>query len=330
MFKKFMLFLLCTLCFIVNISLFSYAAENDDLSIIFQIDNPHMTVNGVEKNIDENGTTPVIINGRTLLPVRAVVEEMGGSVDWNNTTKQVTLSNNNDMIVLTINSLSAFLNNEQQTLDTAPTIINGRTLLPIRFIAENFGYIVNWNANTKQVEITANKSETVTETQKPESTNKVLVAYFSATNTTKGVAENIADILSADLYEIVPEQPYTEQDLNYSDSSTRATVEMNDEAARPAISGSVENMEQYDIIFVGYPIWWGQAPKIMCTFLENYDFSGKTIIPFCTSGSSGMGSSARNLQSLTNNAEWLSGQRFSGGASKDSISSWIDGLNINP
>ncbi|MCM1233093.1 MAG: S-layer homology domain-containing protein, partial [Ruminococcus flavefaciens] len=116
-------------------------------------------------------------------------------------------------------------------------------------------------------------------TPKPSNEPKVLVAYFSATNTTKPLAEYIADGLNADLYEIVPQTPYTSTDLNWHDSSTRATVEMNDPSARPAIDRSVSNMEQYDVVFVGYPIWWDQAPRIISTFLESYDFSGKTIVP---------------------------------------------------
>lgn len=160
-------------------------------------------------------------------------------------------------------------------------------------------------------------------------TAKVLVAYFSATSTTEGMAQTIADCLGADLYEITPEQPYTDADLDYHDDNSRSTLEMNDPDARPAISGSVENMEQYDIVFLGYPIWWGEAPKILSTFVERYDFSGKTIVPFCTSGGSGIGSSASPLEDLTNGAAWLSGTRFSGGASRSSVVEWINGLGLN-
>ena len=96
----------------------------------------------------------------------------------------------------------------------------------------------------------------------------------------------------------------------------------------PAISGGVDNMEQYDVIFLGYPIWWGQAPKIISTFLESYDLSGKTIVPFCTSGSSGIGSSATNLHSLAGSATWLDGQRFSGSASRSTVESWVNGLGL--
>ncbi len=159
--------------------------------------------------------------------------------------------------------------------------------------------------------------------------SKVLVVYFSATGTTEGVAEHIANGLNADIYEIVPEEPYTDADLNYNDNNSRTTIEMNDPDVRPAISGSVENMEQYEVVFIGYPIWWGEAPRIVSTFVESYDFSGKTIVPFCTSGGSGMGSSAANLEQLTSGAEWLSGERLSGGDSKDTVMEWVNGLGLN-
>ncbi len=160
-------------------------------------------------------------------------------------------------------------------------------------------------------------------------TVKILVAYFSATNTTEGVAKTIADSIGADLYEIVPEQPYTDDDLNYHNDKSRSTIEMNDPNARPAISGSVENMDQYDIIFIGYPIWWGDAPRILSTFVESYSFSGKTVVPFCTSGGSGVGSSATNLERLTSGATWLSGTKLNGNASHSSVAEWINGLNLD-
>ncbi len=156
--------------------------------------------------------------------------------------------------------------------------------------------------------------------------SRVLIAYFSATNTTEGIANHLNAILDAGLYEIVPETPYTPADLNYN-TDCRANDEQNDPSARPAISGGVENMGQYDVIFLGYPIWWGQAPKIISTFLESYDLGGKTIVPFCTSGSSGIGSSATNLHSLASGATWLDGQRFGGGASASDVQAWVNGLN---
>lgn len=156
---------------------------------------------------------------------------------------------------------------------------------------------------------------------------KVLVAYFSATGTTRPLAEYAADILNADLYEIVPEDPYTDADLAYY-TNGRADREQNDPAARPAITGSVENMAGYDVVFLGYPIWHGQAPRIISTFLESYDFSGKTIVPFCTSHSSGIGSSDTNLHSLASGANWLAGRRFAGGTTRSTIEDWINGLDL--
>ena len=157
---------------------------------------------------------------------------------------------------------------------------------------------------------------------------KVLVVYFSATGTTKGVAEIIAGNMGADIYEIVPQEPYTDADLNWHDDNSRSTIEMNDKSSRPEINGTVENMEQYDIVFIGYPIWWGEAPRIVSTFMESYSFEGKTVIPFCTSSSSGLGSSGKNLEPLTDGAQWKDGMRFGGGASEADVQTWIEGLDL--
>mgnify|MGYP002563867840 CR=1 FL=1 len=172
----------------------------------------------------------------------------------------------------------------------------------------------------------ASQQETTPETPEESSGGKVLVAYFSATNTTEGVAETIAASVGGELYEITPAEPYTSADLDWNDDNSRSTIEMNDPSARPAISGSVEDLSQYDVIFLGYPIWWGEAPRIINTFIESYDFSGKTIIPFCTSGGSGMGSSATNLHSAASGANWLSGSRLSGSTD---IAEWVAGLELD-
>ena len=163
----------------------------------------------------------------------------------------------------------------------------------------------------------------------PEGGKKILVAYFSATNNTEGVAQKLAEGLGADLYEITPSDPYTDADLDYGNSRSRSSVEMNDPGARPEISGSVENMEQYDVVFIGYPIWWGEAPRIMSTFIESYDFSGKTLVAFCTSASSGFGRSDSALRSAASGATWLDGHRFSASASADDVMAWAGGLGID-
>lgn len=157
---------------------------------------------------------------------------------------------------------------------------------------------------------------------------KILVAYFSATGNTKSIAETIAELTSGDLYEIVPTNPYTDEDLNYSNDDCRANKEQNDDSARPEISGGVENMSDYDIVIIGHPIWWGKEPKIMDTFMESYDFSGKTVANFCTSGGSGISTATDNLKSLSMDANWLTGQRFETGEDSQTIQAWLDELGI--
>lgn len=148
--------------------------------------------------------------------------------------------------------------------------------------------------------------------------NSTLVVYFSCTNTTKNWALNLQSKLDADTYEIVPALPYTADDLKYY-TDCRADREQADPTARPEINGGVEDMSKYDVIYIGYPIWHGQAPKIIYTFLESYDFSNKTLIPFCTSASSPMGSSGTNLHSSAPNAAWKNGCRVSSAAGIDTL-----------
>ena len=155
--------------------------------------------------------------------------------------------------------------------------------------------------------------------------SSVLVAYFSATGHTAPIAEYIAQSLGADLYEIVPAEPYTDADLNYNDSSSRATAEQNDSTCRPALAGELPDMSGYDIVIIGHPIWWGQAPKLIYTFIESCDLSGKTVTSFCTSASSGLGSSADNLRAdLPDSVNWLTSRRFPIGASDAEVQEWLD------
>ncbi len=153
--------------------------------------------------------------------------------------------------------------------------------------------------------------------------SSMVVVYFSATGTTRPLAEYAADILNAYIYDIVPQDPYTDEDLVYY-TGGRADQEQNDPSARPAILDSVKDMSQCDTVLIGYFIWHGQAPKIIYTFLESYDFSGKTLLPFCTSHSSGICYSASNLHSLVPSANWLDGRRFAGGTSRNMIAAWLD------
>ena len=177
----------------------------------------------------------------------------------------------------------------------------------------------NSEAATQEMSEPASEPE-----QKTDMEQKTLVGYFSATGTTEPLAQYAAEILNADLYEIVPEDPYTEAELAYY-TNGRADQEQKDPAARPSISGSVENMAEYDTIVLGYPIWHGQAPRIISTFLESYDFSGKTILPFCTSHSNGIGSSADNLHELCpDSVDWLDGKRFEAGTTKETMKAWLE------
>ena len=152
--------------------------------------------------------------------------------------------------------------------------------------------------------------------------SKVLVAYFSAGGVTKKLAEKLKEAAGADLFEIAPETPYTKADLNWMDKKSRSTIEMNDPSCRPAIRTKVENMEQYDVVFVGFPIWWYREPSIIDTFMESYDFSGKTVIPFATSGGSGIGSCGSNLQRLAPGAMVAEGKRFGGITTAAALKNW--------
>ena len=154
--------------------------------------------------------------------------------------------------------------------------------------------------------------------------NKVLVAYFSATGTTAKVAERLAAVTGADLFEIKPLAAYTDEDLDWRNKESRSSVEMADKNTRPEIASKVENMADYDIIFVGFPIWWYREPSIIDTFMESYDFGGKTVVPFATSGSSGMGDSSEILQALAPQAKVEQGKRFASDVSEEDLKAWAE------
>ena len=155
-----------------------------------------------------------------------------------------------------------------------------------------------------------------------------LVAYFSASGVTAKVAETLAEAIGADIFEIEPKVPYTEADLDWMDKKARSTIEMNDPASRPEIAVKRDNMKDYDTIFVGFPIWWYQAPRIIETFLESYDFSGKTVIPFATSGGSGMGGEDVLRSACSKRTKWLPGKRLSSRESMASVQKWVESLGL--
>ena len=155
--------------------------------------------------------------------------------------------------------------------------------------------------------------------------SKTLVAYFSATGTTMEAATRLAGLMNADQYEIVPETPYSPADLNWRDKSSRSSLEMADKSSRPAISGKVVNMEQYDTVFVGFPIWWYIAPTIINTFLEQYDLTGKTIVPFFTSGGSGAGETLKYLRPSSPDADWKTPKSLNS-MSDDALKAWVESI----
>lgn len=161
--------------------------------------------------------------------------------------------------------------------------------------------------------------------------SNILVACFSATGNTWPLAEYAAEALHADLFRIEPEVPYTEADLNYNDDNCRANREMEDETSRPALAATVENMDQYDTVILAFPIWWGQAPRIIETFIENHDLSGKTVLTFCTSASSGYGRTGSILAALTDESvNWIEGARFSASTSAEDMADWLTEKGIVP
>ena len=159
--------------------------------------------------------------------------------------------------------------------------------------------------------------------QSPVEERDVLVVYFSATGTTKGVAEKIAALTDADIFEIVPAEPYSSADLNWNDRNSRTSVETDDPSCRPEIDGEPVDLEGYSTIFIGYPIWWGDIPRIMSTFVESYDFGEITMIPFCTSGGSGVGQSDKHLEEQAGSGKWLKGTRLQGNISEEALLNWI-------
>lgn len=156
--------------------------------------------------------------------------------------------------------------------------------------------------------------------------SKKLVAYFSASGVTKSAAERLAKAAGADLFEIKPEQPYSKADLDWTNKKSRSSVEMSSPDSRPEIAEKLDNMGDYDVVFVGFPIWWYVAPTIINTFLESYDFSGKTVIPFATSGGSGMGKTEEILHKICP-AKWKNG-RVLNRASDNDLNKWVDELNV--
>ena len=227
-------------------------------------------------------------------------------------------------------------NNEQMNTDAGDVILYQGKQFVIYYDTNSWsltplGKITGISKEDLQTLLGAGNVTAVLSLAKPEpkAGTRTLVAYFSATGNTRPLAEYAAAYLGADLYEIVPEIPYTEEDLKYY-TDCRADREQNDPDARPAIGVALPDMSQYDTVVIGHPIWHGQAPKIIYTFLESFDTSGKQLVTFCTSGSSGLGSSAENLKRLTQNATWLESRRFPIGTQKEPVEVWLAEIGLKP
>ncbi len=230
-------------------------------------------------------------------------------------------------VLLAVGLTACGNNTAQAASDTAQTIQAESTkeVETTDNIAEEADQVVTSEAaSDTNDEIDEDTSSEVADSS--EENGGVLVVYFSATGTTKGVAEKIAGITGADTYEIKAAQEYTDADLNWNDSNSRSTKEQNDSSVRPEIGSDAISLDGYTTIYIGYPIWWGEEPRIMDTFVESYNFDGITLIPFCTSGGSGIGRSGQNLADNAGSGTWLEGKRFGGGVSEDELRSWIDGL----
>lgn len=188
------------------------------------------------------------------------------------------------------------------------------------------------NTNQSGNEGADTNSKNTTDTTENTSTGngKTLVVYYSASGNTKDVAEKIAKITEADLFEIEPVEPYTKDDLDWTDADSRVSREHDDESLRDVklVSTTVDNWDSYDTVYIGYPIWWGIAAWPVDKFVKKNDFTGKTVIPFCTAATSGIGDSGNLLEEMTGTGDWKEGERFHGGASESNISSWIDSLGL--
>ena len=283
---------------------------------------------------------PLSYEGTTYLPIRSISSLFNSKIKWDGNTNSIYLGEgeldttssksvtsftkgNNEKIKVKLNrAIKIYYNNKVQSFTDAngkavyPLSYNGTTYLPVRAVSNLFELNIEWDGANKTIKITKEQEQT--------ENNKIAVVYFSATGTTKQVAGYIKDEVNADIFEIVPKQKYSSADLNWNDNNSRSTKEQNDEKVRPEIENNID-VSSYETIFIGYPIWWGDTPRIIQTFMESYELSGKTMIPFCTSGGSGISGSEKTLKSYKG-INWIAGKRLS--TSKSEVSNWVKSLNI--
>ena len=228
-------------------------------------------------------------------------------------------SNQNSMAVNSNTETSA-VTNETTTVETVVETTKKLEETTTKVVEQTTEQVKDTAADNVNEKV--NTDEVNEESEMP--TNEILVAYFSATGTTKRVAEKIAELTGADIYEIVPANPYSDVDLNWHDNNSRSTKEMDDPNVRPEIGSDDISLDQYKTIYLGYPIWWGDAPRIIATFVEKYNFDGKKVIPFCTSGGSDIGRSGSNLGTLAGGGNFVTGERLNSSADTNNIQNFIN------
>lgn len=291
------------------------------------------------QNVNGVKVYPLSYEGTTYLPIRSISSLFESKIKWDGNTNSIYLGegdldttsskpvssfikgNNETVKVLLNRDVKIYYHGEVQAFTDItgkvvyPLSYNGTTYLPVRAVSNLFNLNIDWDGTNNTVMIT---KEQVQEEK------EIAVVYFSVTGNTKTVAELLKDELNADIFEIIPMQEYTDEDLQYNDRNTRATKEQDDKNARPEIENDID-ISNYDIILLGYPIWWGDCPRIMQTFIETNKLNNKTVIPFCTSGSSSISGSESTLKNYSD-INWVLGKRLT--TSKDEVSKWVESLDI--
>ena len=230
-----------------------------------------------------------------------------------------------------VTNLSANVQSSEESAEYEFTIQDVRMLrdyllnVPADIDLKNKPYDLNGDKEWNAVDLTLMKQMLI----EPAAENDTLVIYFSRTGNTEKISQYLVELTGADSYVIEAAVPYTDADIKYQDDNCRANKEQNDKSVRPEIANPIDSIDSYDTIFLGYPIWWGQEPRIIDTFLESYDFSDKTVIPFCTSSSSGIATSEKNIADLVPIGNQLEGKRFPASAAKDDVKEWVDTLPLN-
>ncbi len=293
------------------------------------------------QNVSGARVYPLSYEGTTYLPIRSISSLFNSKIKWDGNTKSVYLGDgeldttsskkvkdpsqgtNEKIKVIKNSDIKIFYDSKIQTFEDAngkvvyPLSYNGTTYLPVRAVSNLFNLKIDWDGKNNIVVIIKEEQN--------QKESQIAVVYFSVTGNTKTVAEYIKEELGASIFEIVPKQEYVDADLQYNDRNTRATKEQDDKNARPEIKNDID-VSKYETIFLGYPIWWGDCPRIIQTFIETKKLNEKTVIPFCTSGSSGISGSEITLKSYKD-INWISGKRLT--TSKSEVISWLKSLNLN-